>query len=231
MGTRPARPRGAACAQPRPAPPPIRKIIPGNKFSTRHSLPKFHKAQNRFGDSFNSIRGFDSILRAEQHAAVVTYGQLLLACDVNMGNIMSKRKMLFELAAGMNLLGLLVFNKAYTNDEIPRLAPTVFSAESQLCIQLWGAAYLAAASTEGFPGTTRALSGVFCAEKLFYVWTWFRWLRGSTAFAPTDGVLTRLFFYTYGLWDLICALFIFAPAAMCSTRERDGPCKARKDAR
>ena len=44
--------------------------------------------------------------------------------------------------------------------------------------------------------------------------------QAGSSFAPTDGAVTKLFFYTYGLWDLICALFIFAPAALCDPRDR-----------
>ena len=157
------------------------------------------------------------------HSAQVS---LLLFLRTDMGSLLSKhRKVLFELAAGVNLVGLLLFNQFYTNTEIPRLAPNVFSAESQFCIQLWGAAYLAAARTDGFPGTCRGLSAVFCAEKMFYVWTWIRWLRSTSSFAPTDGAITKLFFYTYGLWDLICAVLIFAPAALCRASDRNSKCE------
>ena len=54
-------------------------------------------------------------------------------------------QVLYRLSAAVNVFGVLVVNKCYTNAELAQRAPTLFSQESQFLIQLWGAAYEAGA--------------------------------------------------------------------------------------
>lgn len=119
----------------------------------------------------------------------------------------------FLLNGAVNIVGLLVFNKGFTNQLLTTTYPEIFSTEGMLGIMLWGAAYLAAAPSlrparERQPYTY----GVFCAEKALYTATHVLWcqrqqdgvvnaLNGLLAQDP----VTALFFAAYGINDLLGA--------------------------
>jgi len=63
----------------------------------------------------------------------------------------------------------------------------------------------------GRAGTDRSAAQVL--EKLFYVYTWVRFLRTGGLGGVADPMLS-LFLATYGAWDFICAVGIFLPAAL-----------------
>ena len=66
----------------------------------------------------------------------------------------------------------------------------------------------------GAASLCRAVSLVFVLEKLFYVYTWVHFLRTGDLSAVGDPV-AWLFLSAYGLWDLLCAIAVFLPAALC----------------
>ena len=142
------------------------------------------------------------------------------------------RRSLFQLAAAVNLVGIPLVSKGFTNPDLAALDAANFSRGSLFLIMLWGAVYGAVARTEGFPGTTRVFSAIFAAEKMVYVVTWCSFMasRSADVFALRDPV-SKLFFATYGLWDCLCALAIFAPAALCDPNEGGAGAGASGEAR
>ena len=68
------------------------------------------------------------------------------------------------IAAGvMNIAGVLVFSRAFTNEAINRADPVVMSNFGLLMIVVWGLAYLGAAT---IPSGIKWLAGAFALEKL-----------------------------------------------------------------
>lgn len=121
-------------------------------------------------------------------------------------------------AAGLtNILGVLVFSLAFTNERLVSLSPVVFSKFGLLCIMLWGAAYLAVATRHG---AVPLLVGVFAVEKLAYACTWVAWMGSHARELPTllsDAPLTGVFYAIYGPLDFAFAVF-FAGVAWRGTR-------------
>ncbi len=113
----------------------------------------------------------------------------------------------FQLAAAVNILGILLFSLAFTNPRIGELSPQVFSTFGQGAVVLWGLAYLACA---GCYRSAKWIVAVFALEKLVYFGTWVAWTleRGSelTSIFETSAV-TGVFFTIYGPNDLLFGLF------------------------
>lgn len=133
-------------------------------------------------------------------------------------------KNLYYLSGIVNTAGLLAFNRGYTGAAaLANMAPSLFSTESQMLINVWGLAYIAAAKNwKQMP----ELSLVFCVEKMLYVWWWYRWIkddtnRHSALSMVTSGsdVLTGGFLLVFGLNDLLFGL-IFGRAAYVGFQER-----------
>ena len=71
------------------------------------------------------------------------------------------------IAAGlMNIVGVLVFSRAFTNLAINNADPVVMSNFGLLMIAVWGLAYLGAATISS---NIKWLVGAFALEKLVYV--------------------------------------------------------------
>ena len=108
-------------------------------------------------------------------------------------------------AAIMNIGGVLVFSRAFTNVAINNADPVVMSNFGLTMIIVWGLAYLGAAFIQS---NIRWLAGAFTVEKLVYVVVWMRWLSGNSL-APlysTDR-FAGAFYSIYGLNDLVFMLF------------------------
>ena len=82
------------------------------------------------------------------------------------------------IAAGlMNIGGVLVFSRAFTNVAINNADPVVMSNFGLLMIAVWGLAYLGAAT---ITSSITWLVGAFAIEKLVYVVCWFTWLSKNS---------------------------------------------------
>lgn len=124
------------------------------------------------------------------------------------------------IAAGvMNIGGVLLFSRAFTNDAIAEADPIVMSNFGLLMIAVWGLAYLGAATV----GTSiKWLAGAFAVEKLVYVVAWLLWLSNNKLEALyAKDAFAGMFFSIYGLNDLVFMLFFawvfFSPVQTAPT--------------
>lgn len=105
----------------------------------------------------------------------------------------------------MNIVGVLLFSRAFTNSEINTADPIVMSNFGLLMIIVWGLAYLGAAI---IPSNIKWLIGAFALEKLVYVVAWVRWLsENSLAQLYSKDFFAGAFFSIYGVNDLIFMIF------------------------
>ena len=110
------------------------------------------------------------------------------------------------IAAGlMNIGGVLVFSRAFTNVAINNADPVVMSNFGLLMIAVWGLAYLGAATiTSGITW----LAGAFAIEKLVYVVCWLTWLsNNSLTQLYANDLFAGVFFSIYGANDFVFMLF------------------------
>ncbi len=110
------------------------------------------------------------------------------------------------IAAGlMNIGGVLLFSKAFTNSAINNADPVVMSNFGLLMIAVWGLAYLGAAAVVE---NIKWLAGAFALEKLVYVVVWLMWLsNNSIAQLYAKDSFAGAFFSIYGLNDFVFMLF------------------------
>jgi len=111
----------------------------------------------------------------------------------------------FLAAAMMNIGGVLIFSRGFTNSVINEFDPVVMSNFGLLIIVVWGLAYLGAASiTAGM----KWLAGAFAIEKLVYVVAWLLWFKENSLGAVYEQDLFAGIFYSiYGLNDFVFMLF------------------------
>ena len=121
-----------------------------------------------------------------------------------------KRISQLYIAGGLvNVLGILLFSKFFSNTYLVLLDVSVFSKQGLLVIMLWGAAYIAIAEkVKEVPW----ISLVFAVEKLFYFVNWSLWMslhmqRLSEIYSKD--ILTGIFFTIYGPNDLLFGLLFF----------------------
>jgi len=108
-------------------------------------------------------------------------------------------------AALINIGGVLVFSRAFTNVSINNADPVVMSNFGLLMIIVWGLAYLGAAAISSH---IKWLVGAFAVEKLVYFVVWVMWLsKNSLAPLYSTDILTGVFYSIYGLNDLAFMLF------------------------
>ncbi|AFY74563.1 hypothetical protein Syn7502_02601 [Synechococcus sp. PCC 7502] len=108
-------------------------------------------------------------------------------------------------AALMNIGGVLVFSRGFTNVAINNADPIVMSNFGLLMIIVWGLTYLSAAFIHS---NIKWLVGAFAIEKLVYVVAWIQWILGNSL-APlySKDVFAGIFYSIYGLNDLVFMLF------------------------
>ena len=124
------------------------------------------------------------------------------------------------IAAGvMNIGGVLLFSRAFTNDAIAEADPVVMSNFGLLMIAVWGLAYLGAAmASTGI----RWLAGAFAIEKLVYVVVWLLWLSNNNLMALySKDLFAGMFFSIYGLNDLMFMLFFAWVFVSAPTKNRE----------
>ena len=110
------------------------------------------------------------------------------------------------IAAGlMNIGGVLVFSRAFTNVAINNADPVVMSNFGLLMIAVWGLAYLGAATIKS---SIKWLVAAFAAEKLVYVVCWLSWLsKNNLTQLYANDLFAGVFFSIYGANDLVFMLF------------------------
>ncbi|AMQ90062.1 hypothetical protein [Marinobacter sp. LQ44] len=127
----------------------------------------------------------------------------------------------FLAAGAVNIIGMLVISRGFTNDVLAISAPHAFSTFGQAMIVVWGMAYISVArSWKDVPW----LCFVFFIEKMFYVSAWLIWWGNSadqfSSILEQDR-MTAIFIAVYGANDLafgllfLCA-FVFAKRSSAS---------------
>ena len=105
----------------------------------------------------------------------------------------------------MNIGGVLVFSRAFTNVAINNADPVVMSNFGLLMIAVWGLAYLGAATTTS---SIKWLVAAFAIEKLVYLVSWFNWLsQNSLTQLYANDLFAGVFFSIYGVNDFVFMLF------------------------
>ena len=110
------------------------------------------------------------------------------------------------IAAGlMNIGGVLLFSRGFTNVAINNADPVVMSNFGLLMIVVWGLAYLGAAA---ITSNIKWLAGAFALEKCVYVVVWLKWLsENSLAQLYAEDLFAGAFFGIYGVNDFVFMLF------------------------
>lgn len=111
----------------------------------------------------------------------------------------------FIIAGVMNIAGVLLFSRLFTNAAINEADPVVMSNFGLVMIAVWGLAYLGAA----FIGASvKWLAAAFAFEKLVYVLVWGMWhsKNSVSALFKTD-LFAGVFYSIYGLNDFLFMLF------------------------
>lgn len=105
----------------------------------------------------------------------------------------------------MNIGGVLLFSRAFTNVAINNADPVVMSNFGLLMIVVWGMAYLGAATISS---NIKWLVGAFALEKLVYVVVWSMWLsKNSLAELYSTDVFAGIYYSIYGINDFVFMLF------------------------
>ena len=105
----------------------------------------------------------------------------------------------------MNIGGVILFSKCFTNEVLNQADPVVMSNFGLLMIIVWGLAYFSVAqSYEKVPW----LSAVFGIEKLVYVLAWLYWHSTNKVTLVFEQDMFAGFFYCiYGLNDIFFMCF------------------------
>ena len=105
----------------------------------------------------------------------------------------------------MNIGGVLLFSRAFTNQAINNAEPMIMSNFGLVMIVVWGLAYWGAAAIDS---NIKWLAGAFAVEKLVYVVAWAMWLsKNSLGQLYAVDAFAGVFFGIYGLNDLVFMLF------------------------
>lgn len=110
------------------------------------------------------------------------------------------------IAAGlMNIGGVLLFSRVFTNAAINNADPVVMSNFGLVMIAVWGLAYWGAALIKS---NIKWLAGAFALEKLVYVVVWVMWLsKNSLRELYAKDFFAGAFFSIYGINDFVFMLF------------------------
>ena len=110
------------------------------------------------------------------------------------------------IAAGlMNIGGVLVFSRAFTNSAINGADPVLMSNFGLVMIVVWGLAYLGAAA---ITSSIKWLAAAFAVEKLVYVVMWLTWhSQNSVTQLYAKDFFAGVFYSIYGLNDFVFMLF------------------------
>ena len=105
----------------------------------------------------------------------------------------------------MNIGGVLLFSRGFTNTAMNNADPVVMSNFGLLMIMVWGLAYLGAATIRS---EIKWLVAAFAVEKLVYVVAWIRWLsNNSLTQLYSEDAFAGAFYTIYGFNDFVFMLF------------------------
>jgi hypothetical protein len=108
-------------------------------------------------------------------------------------------------AALMNIGGVLIFSRGFSNAAINNADPIVMSNFGLLMIVVWGLAYLGAATIQS---SIKWLAGAFALEKLVYVVVWCQWIvNNNLTSVYSNDLFAGIFYSIYGLNDFVFMLF------------------------
>lgn len=120
----------------------------------------------------------------------------------------------------MNIAGVLLFSRLFTNTSINEADPVVMSNFGLVMITVWGLAYLGAAFINA---NVKWLAAAFAVEKFVYVVVWTIWLlNNSLAALFGKDLFAGVFYSIYGLNDLAFMLF-FAWVFFSQSRAKEHP--------
>ena len=124
----------------------------------------------------------------------------------------------FVLAGLMNILGVLVNSRFFTNAVIPEVDPVVMSNFGLLMIIIWGLAYISVSKNYD---KVKWLVGVFAIEKFIYGSLWTNWiLSNSLADVYNKDTSAGIFYSIYGINDWIFfAFFLFVFIRLVSAKK------------
>ncbi len=111
----------------------------------------------------------------------------------------------FILSGLMNIFGVLVFSRLFSNTVIPEFDTQTISNFGLLMIVVWGFVFISVA--QNFHAV-KWLIGVFVIEKLIYATHWANWMMNnnlSTVFAKDK--MAGIFYAIYGINDWLFFLF------------------------
>ena len=110
------------------------------------------------------------------------------------------------IAAGlMNILGVLIFSKIFTNAAISEFDSQAMSNFGLLMIVLWGFVFIAV--SKNFQNL-KWLVAVFTLEKLIYATHWTKWMTNNNlSVVYQKDTMAGIYYTIYGLNDWIFFLF------------------------
>merc|ERR1719150_3415684 len=86
----------------------------------------------------------------------------------------------FILSGLMNIVGVLVFSRFFTNEVISKVDPAAMSTFGLIMIVVWGLVFFAVSNKYEH---LKWLVGVFIIEKLIYAVNWTKWIAENSVSA------------------------------------------------